>query len=367
MIQLTKTLKACASGLVLAAMLGAASPAFAQENYPPNVGPDGLASPTTPIGGDGTYGDPDPGLPLPPLPKGWKDVHGQPSGAKPGGSAPAQQAQGGGSGAAAEAPPLPPGAPQRPQLERTGMIKPPAFFCSEREKSDWLLNVFYPAASAATKNNIKAHNHLVNLRQLRDASTGADQAAYDAEFNAWEPIWRKGEALATDFVRMVEAMQAIPVIDCGGIVAIPDNRNMVAALGAAVVDKPAIQVGVGAYADLGQRTERPFDGSEAESALRRRLNRAFEAHAHDEHRDPPRQDVMTSTLPVAGRPFEETVPGDGVTDAGPQAGHAEPPPPPVQPVTQAESAPNGPSVVGYPPCPTDGMPATPGHIRDFHS
>ncbi|MET0295563.1 MAG: hypothetical protein ABW042_11175 [Phenylobacterium sp.] len=375
MTNLAKTLRTCASSLILAAAIGAAAPAFAQDedpglplppvakpNYPPAVGPDGLPRPTTPLGGSGEdiYGQDDPGLPPPPPPKGWKGAG--PAGGQPGHPGqPAQQA-GGNAGATAAAPPLPVGAPHRPQLERTAMVGLPGFFCSDREKSDWLLGVFYPAATAASKNNIAAHNHLVNIRRLRDASTGDDAKAYGAEYDAWEPIWRQGDTLASAFARLIETVQAIPVIDCGAGVADRGGRNRAALLGAAMQAKPVFQVGAGSYADFGQRTARPFDGSEAEHALREGMRDAYVAVKAPARHDPVRPQVT----PLVEAPVEETVSEPMIEATAPVETAAQT----VQPPAETFAEPTPPVVQttpDYPLCPDDGMPATPEHIRQFHS
>lgn len=333
-------LKATASSLMLAVAIGAAAPAFAQDNPAPAP---------TPVSAPGM---------------------------------------------------------NRPMLQKTELIAPPrGFFCSEREKLDFLLDLFYPAASKATKNNIAAHDYLVKIRRLRDgAPAGPVRDAYQAELDAWEPIWREAEQKATAFLKLLDAIHAMPVIDCTaiGIAALPPGGGVdlrpdpdkAAQLAAAMESKPVVQVGGGSYADFGVGRSRPFDGSEAEHALRDRLKLAAEYRYRREQEPPatswtgsipynPGGGGMTAVEPPTWTGTMTWPPQTGMTsvepplptpvdiDLGGEAGSGDDGlPPPSQPGHLTVDPPSPPVVSSgpaYPPCPTDGMPATPEHIAEFHS
>ncbi|MFZ5670352.1 MAG: hypothetical protein ACOY4K_12735 [Pseudomonadota bacterium] len=118
---------------------------------------------------------------------------------------------------AAPPPPLPPGV-VRPQLERTTAPRLPARFCSEKEKLDFLVEVYHPAADAASKNALKTSAYRARLSQLiQEAGERGDQAALaalKAEYEAFKPIAEEADALAQRMYRMRDDILRIPVVDC---------------------------------------------------------------------------------------------------------------------------------------------------------
>lgn len=115
------------------------------------------------------------------------------------------------------APPLPPGF-VRPQLERVNIPTPPKEFCSEAERSKYLVEVYHPAADAASKNALKtlAYRKLLADRiyeatMTRDGATGE---ALKREYEAFKPIADEADALQRRMMRMRDEILKIPLVDC---------------------------------------------------------------------------------------------------------------------------------------------------------
>lgn len=119
---------------------------------------------------------------------------------------------------AAPPPPLPPGV-TRPQLERFNIPGLPLEFCSEKQKQDFLVDVYHPAADAASKNALKTSAYRARLSQLiLEATQRGDAgaaAALQAEYAAFKPFADETDAIAQRMYRMRAEILAIPVVDCG--------------------------------------------------------------------------------------------------------------------------------------------------------
>lgn len=113
--------------------------------------------------------------------------------------------------------PLPPGI-TRPQLERVNIPSLPKDFCSESQKQAFLVDVYHPAAEAASKNALKtsAYRKLLADR-IYDATMSGDAAvaaALKREYEAWKPIAEEADALQQRMLRMRDEILRIPVVDC---------------------------------------------------------------------------------------------------------------------------------------------------------
>ncbi|MBI5940051.1 MAG: hypothetical protein HY859_06455 [Caulobacterales bacterium] len=113
--------------------------------------------------------------------------------------------------------PLPPGF-VRPQLERVNIPTPPKELCSEAERSKYLVEVYHPAADAASKNALKtsAYRKLLSDRIYEATVTrdGATAAALKREYEAFKPIADEADALQQRMMRMRDEILKIPLVDC---------------------------------------------------------------------------------------------------------------------------------------------------------
>lgn len=114
-------------------------------------------------------------------------------------------------------PPLPPGF-VRPQLERVNVPSPPKDFCSEAERLKYLVEVYHPAADAASKNALKtsAYRKLLADRIYEATMSGdkATAAALKPEYEAFKPVADAADALQTRMLRMRDEILKIPLVDC---------------------------------------------------------------------------------------------------------------------------------------------------------
>ncbi len=277
----------------------------------------------------------------------------------------------------------PPAGMARPMFERTAMVAPPMFFCSERARSDFLLDVYYPAAQKASRNRIAAHTYLVSLRRSRDAARAAGdakaEASYQKAFDDWEPTWKEADKLADALYHLRDAIELIPTIACapGMAMATPAKGAFAAALQTARGASPVNRIGTTAQSYGMAMADRSFDGSEAQYGAQVAMGAVMVQPRRD------RQPTPTAAIPPAS--------GEPALTTPPQASEAllvvdEPakPAPPIElagqttlpinngPVVQPQPVtailpPPPPAQPFYPDCPEHpGMPGTPEHIRLYH-
>lgn len=114
-------------------------------------------------------------------------------------------------------PPLPPGV-SPPQLERVRIATLPDRFCSDSEKMAFLVEIYHPAAEAASKNALKTSAYRSLLSNLiYEATVRRDQPTADAlkrEYESFRPIAEAADALQLRMMKMRDEILRIPVVDC---------------------------------------------------------------------------------------------------------------------------------------------------------